>query len=209
MRIVAAAVAGAAFAGAAEARTATFLEPGRLTPGEIAAVSTAGDRAGVLIGLEQTFALLFDQPFGNVRNADSITIFTLAPRAGDARAVISFGVYNNGSPIILRSQNVNAGNSFRISNLFQAGCVLFGGCDFISITTDRARRGAEGVVVDYIDVNGEVTEVVAPAPEPAAWALLILGFAGLAWRLKAARRRPIRAAARSARPLGATPYLKK
>ncbi len=170
------------------ARTATYEEPRSMDEASRIALSRRGDNAGYLVELDRTLALVFDQPFGQIGGADSIAVFTLAPRVGDARAVVRFGVWNSGSPIVLRSRNVNAGGSVSFNNLFQIGCSLFGGCDFVSVTTDRARRGADGVVVDYVDVNGEVTEVAAPAPEPSQWTLMILAFAGVAWRLKAARK---------------------
>lgn len=173
---------------AAQARTASFLAPDSLAPAEIAAISTSGDGLGLAIGLGQTFAILFSEPLGLVRNSDSISIFTLAPSTGDARGTISIGAYNNGSPIILRSRNINSGNSVSIGNLFQLGCAQIGGCDYVTITTDRARDGAQGVVLDYIDVNGEVTEILAPAPGLRTWAMMILGFLGLAARLKLGRR---------------------
>ena len=53
-------------------------------------------------------------------------------------------------------------------------------------------RGAPGAVVDYVSVNGEPTEVIEPTPEPAVWAMMMLGFAGVAWRMKAARRKATR-----------------
>lgn len=184
-----AAALGLAFASLpAAARTAIFVSPETVDPASLGAVSTAGDSAGLAVGLNQTFALLFAEPFGVVSQADNITIFTLTPPLGDARATVSFGFYNNGAPIIVRSRNVNSGNSVSVGNLFQQGCAVFGGCDYIAITTTRARNGAQGVVIDYIDVNGEATEVTAPTPEPSAWALMIVGFAGMAWRLKRARR---------------------
>lgn len=171
----------------ARARTAVYVAPSSIPDPALTALSTRGDNAGYVVPLNQTLGLLFDQPFGGIRNSARITIFTLAPPTGTARATVSFGVWNNGSPIIVRSQSVNAGNSLTVSNLFQLGCSVFQGCNYISVTTDRTTRGAPGVNVDYVDINGEVTGITAPAPEPTTWALMILGFAGVAWRLKAQR----------------------
>jgi hypothetical protein len=171
----------------AGARTAVYLAPPALAPAELSAASASGDGLGLTIGLNETLAILFSQPLGLVQNSDTITIFTLPPPSGDARGTISIGAYNGGAPIIVRTRNINSGNSISIGNLFQLGCAQIGGCDFVAITTDRARRGASGVVLDYIDVNGEVTEITAPAPEPRAWALMILGFVALAARLKLRR----------------------
>lgn len=150
------------------------------------ALSTAGDGAGSFVGLTEWISLLFAQPFG-VSKTDTVSIFTLAPPVGDARLTISFGRYNNGSPIFVDTKSVNAGGVLTVNNLFQQGCSALGGCDFIFITTTRARRGATGATVDYVNVNGVATEVTAPTPEPSTWALMIMGFAGLAFRLKAAR----------------------
>jgi len=173
----------------AAARTAVYVEPSSIPDQTLTALSTKGDNAGYVVPLNQTLALLFDQPFGGIRGADRITIFTIAPPTGSARATVSFGVWNNGSPIIIRSQTVNAGNSLTVSNLFQLGCSIFQGCNYISITTTRVQNGAPGVNVDYIDINGEIVDVTTPAPEPAVWALMTLGFIGVAWRLKAQRAR--------------------
>lgn len=150
------------------------------------ALSTAGDGAGALVGLGEWISLLFAQPFG-VSKTDTVSIFTVAPPVGDARLTISFGRYNNGSPIFVDTKSVNAGNTLTVNNLFQQGCSALGGCDFIFITTTRARRGVTGATVDYVSVNGETAEVTAPTPEPSTWAMMILGFAAVAWRLKAAR----------------------
>lgn len=170
----------------AAAATATFDSSQPFTPGPMTALSTAGDGAGELVGLNQWISLLFDQPFG-VRRSDTVSIFTLPPLVGDARLTISFGRYNGGSPTFVDTRTVNAGNRLTINNLFQRGCSALGGCDFILITTTRARNGAPGATVDYVSVNGEIIEVTAPTPEPKTWAMMIIGFAAIAWRLKAQR----------------------
>jgi hypothetical protein len=116
-------------------------------------------------------------------------VFTLPPASGNARARILIGAYNGGSPIFLRGRNVTAGNSRTITanNGLVNGCRLLGGCDYVEIITTRTRRGAAGVEVDYVVVDGEVVEVASPTPEPTTWALMIIAFAGVAWRLKAMR----------------------
>ncbi len=157
------------------------------TPGPMGALSVGGDGAGQSVSLGQWFSLLFAQPFG-VLKSDSISIFTLAPPIGTATLTISFGRFNGGSPTYVDSRTVSAGNTLTINNLFQKGCSALGGCDFIFIQTTKAKGGATGATVDYVSVNGEPTEVTAPTPEPATWAMMILGFAGIAWRLKAQRR---------------------
>lgn len=174
-------------AGHAKAATATFDSSLPYTAGPMTALSTAGDGAGELVPLGEWISLLFAQPFG-VSKSDTISIFTLAPPIGDARLTISFGSYNNGSPIFVDTKIVNAGSVLTTNNLFQRGCSALGGCDFIYITTSRQRNGATGATVDYVSVNGAPTDVTAPTPEPSIWAMMILGFAGIAWRLKSQRR---------------------
>lgn len=174
-------------AGRAEAATATYDSSISYTAGPMTALSTPGDGLGQLVPLGEWISLLFSQPFG-VSRTDTVSIFTLAPPVGDARLTISFGVFNNGSPVFADTRTVNAGATLTMNSLFQRGCSALGGCDFIYITTTRQRNGATGATVDYVSVNGEATDVTAPTPEPSVWALMILGFAGIAWRLKARRR---------------------
>ncbi len=173
---------------AASAATATFVSSTTPGPNDLTTLSTAGDNDGPLVTLGEWIGLVFSQPFG-VSKTDSVSIFTLAPPAGTARLTINFGVWNGGSPIFIESKIVNAGGSLSTGNLLQKGCSAFGGCDFIQITTTRQNKNAPGALVDYVDVNGQVTTVTAPTPEPAAWLLMILGFWAVAARLKALRRR--------------------
>lgn len=183
-----AATAAVAFAvSPAQAATATFDSSMPYSPGPMTALSTPGDGLGQLVPLGEWISLLFTQPFG-VSRSDTVSIFTLAPPVGDARLTISFGSWNNGSPVFVDTKSVNAGNTLTVSNLFQRGCSALGGCDFIFITTTRQRNGATGATVDYVSVNGEPTDVAAPTPEPSVWVMMIMGFGGVAWRLKAVRR---------------------
>jgi len=172
----------------ANAETAIFISPASMSPADQAALSTSGDNAGFLIGLNQTLALVLTQPVGAI-SGGRISIFTLAPFIGNARAIIRIGSYNGGSPIIAVSRNVRAGNDRNFNNLFRRGCGILGGCDYIEIITNRTRRGADGVVIDYIEVDGVIVEVTAPTPEPSTWALMILGFAATATRMKQLSRR--------------------
>lgn len=170
-----------------EARTATYDASTPFTPGAMTALSTSGDGAGQFVSLGQWVSLLFAQPFG-VSKSDTVSIFTLAPPTGSATLTISFGRFNGGSPTFVESKIVNAGGTLTLNNLFQKGCSALGGCDFVFIQTTKSKGGATGATVDYVSVNGEVTEVTAPTPEPKVWALMIIGFAGVAWRLKSQRR---------------------
>ncbi len=175
-------------AGPAFARTATFSSSSPYDDATLTAFSTAGDNAGPLVTLDNFIALLFDQPFGTARS-DSVSIFTLPPPVGDARLTVSFGRIIAGLPVFVETRSFNAGNTLTINNLFQQGCFALGGCNYVFIETTRQRRGAPGAVVDYVSVNGEPTEVIDPTPEPAVWAMMMMGFAGIALRLKSLRRR--------------------
>jgi hypothetical protein len=172
----------------AKAATATYVIPASISSPELAALSTQGDGAGFLIKFQQTLGIVLDQPVG-VSNGGNITVFTLQPDLGRARATIRIGTYNNGSPQFVGSRNINAGRSRSVGNLFRRGCGVLGGCDYIEIITTRIRRGENGVNIDYITVDGEVVQVASPTPEPGAWALMIIGFAAVSMRLKALRRR--------------------
>ncbi len=190
-RALIAAAALACGATPAFARTATFTSSLGYDDGALGAFSTAGDSAGALLTLDNWIALLFETPFGTARS-DTVSIFTLPPPVGDARLTVSFGRLVGGLPVFVETRSFNAGNSLTIGNLFQQGCFALGGCNYIFIETTRQRRGAPGAVVDYVSVNGEPTEVIEPTPEPAVWAMMMLGFAGVAWRMKSARKKATR-----------------
>ena len=169
--------------GKANAATATFLSPAEISDADLAAISTSGDNTGFLVGLNQIFSFLIDPPLSPTSNT-SISIFTLAPDSGSAHATIRFGSYNNGSPTFVASKNVKAGHNLNLGNLFQTGCGPLGGCDYVEIITNKTNKGAEGVEVDYVEVDGQVVEVVSPTPEPSTWAMMIMGFIIIAARLK-------------------------
>ncbi len=176
----------------AAASTATYVEPANLSSQTEINLSTAGDNAGAFLGLGDTLALVFDEAFGAVRR-EGISIFTLPPSRGAVFFSFSFGTYNNGSPVFAFSNQVRAGRNFTVNNPFARGCSALGGCDYIEITVTRTRGGATGAEVDYVAVDGQVTQVTSPTPEPSAWALMISGFLTVAWRLKHTRRKSARA----------------
>ena len=171
----------------ATAGTATFVEPSTLDNASISAISTSGDGDGAFLGLGDTLALLFDMPFGT-QPGENVSVFTAAPSTGRTTFRVQFGVYDGGSPTFVFRRNIRAGRRVSVNNLFQRGCSAFGGCDYIEITNIRNRRGATGADVDYVAVDGEVTDVTSPTPEPSVWTMMILGFCGIAWRLKLTRK---------------------
>ncbi|MEL6112372.1 MAG: PEP-CTERM sorting domain-containing protein [Pseudomonadota bacterium] len=180
----------------AAAETATFVSPATLSPNEIGAVSTRGDREGVTVSRSASLQLLFNEPFGATLG-DRISIFTLRPDSAFSFAIgtVRVGVYDNGNVTYLGQGNFLSGRRVNISNLFRGGCGAFGGCNFIEILTQRTGGGAEGVRVDYVQLNGEVVSVAAPTPEPSSWALMIAAFGVVAWRCKTTRNRFTQAAA--------------
>ena len=60
---------------------------------------------------------------------------------------------------------------------FETGCGTLGGCNAIRLGNSTLRQNGA-----RFDVSN-----VGATPEPQVWALMILGFIGIAWRLKAAR----------------------
>lgn len=177
----------ALFAGVtpAAASTATFTGDPTVNPDALTALSTRGDNAGFVVRDNETVGLIFDEPFATSRT-DRVAVFTL-PSQGAARLTVRFGVFNGGAPVFVRQVRLGDGRNRNVGNLFQRGCSAFGGCDFIEFFVDRTRRGATGVEIDYVDINGEVVTVAAPTPEPGAWAFMIFGFAAIAWRAKQLR----------------------
>ncbi len=184
------AAAFAATAAPAAAATATYVAPSSIAEGTLGDLSTAGDGAGLFLGLGETLALVFDQPFATSRGSN-VSIFTLPAAGGGARFEFRFGTYNGGAPSFINGRiRRRAGAAGSFGNLFQRGCRAFDGCDYVEIALVRTNRGATGAEVDYVAVDGEVAEVVSPTPEPSIWALAVAGFALTAWRMKAVRRRP-------------------
>jgi len=184
-------------AGAAAARTATFTSSSPYDDAALQSFSSSTDGAGPLVTLDNFIALLFDEPFGASRS-DTVSIYTLPPPAGDARLTVSIGRIVAGLPVFVDTRSFNAGNTLTIGNLFQQGCFALGGCNYVFIETTRQRRGAPGATIDYVSVNGEPTEVIEPTPEPAVWALMMMGFGAMAHRLKSRRRLKLATALRPA-----------
>lgn len=112
---------------------------------------------------------------------------TLLPFAGPAANFVAISVgeiiggvttFSAGS-IALADMGAGGVQNFDLSAL--CSTVSATGCSLLRIQ-NIASFGTPGVLLDGI--SG-----VTNAPEPAAWALMMLGFGGIAWRLKDARRR--------------------
>jgi hypothetical protein len=77
--------------------------------------------------------------------------------------------------------DMGAGGVFSADFSALCATVSATGCSLVRIQ-NLAAFGTPGALID--GVGG-----VSNAPEPAAWALMMLGFAGVGWRLKTARNR--------------------
>ena len=78
-----------------------------------------------------------------------------------------------------------------IGDPFEGGC---GGCEL----TVKITQGSVTSSVDYDEALGDVdtvtsTVLTAEVPEPAAWALMLVGFAGLGFALRSARKNALTA----------------
>ena len=168
--------------------TATYLSPTDLTADEVTALSVAGDNAGVTIARSESLQLLFDEPFPT-SVTDDVSFFTLPPNGGGvAIGEIRLGQYVDGEIRIVRRGLFFTGQTISLSNFTKNQCASIGGCNFVEFITRATSSTAEGVRVDYVQINGEVVSVAAPAPEPGVWALMITGFVGVALRSKQVRR---------------------
>ena len=172
------------------AATATYVQPNTLSATQLSALSTSGDNLGVSVPRSTTLQLLFDTSFG-VSNSDRVSVFTLP--SGNPFPVslgrVSFGRYENGVATLVQGATFFSGSRINANQLFRQGCGAIGGCNFIEVTTLFTFGGpSEGVRVDYVQVNGEVVTVTAAAPEPAVWAMMIIGFVLISARLKQRRR---------------------
>ncbi len=117
----------------------------------------------------------------------SSTSLSLLPFAGPAANFVAISVgeiiggvatYSAGS-VSFADLGAGGAQTFNLAAL--CSTVSATGCSLLRIQNIMA-FGTPGVALD--GVSG-----VTNAPEPATWALMMLGFAGVGWRLKEARRR--------------------
>ncbi len=198
--LIAVAFASVAFAStAAQAATAVFVTPSTPTASQATSLSTQGDNAGFQLFLGQTLALRFNDPVVALAG-ERTSVFTLAEAnaASDASidVIVRAGLFNNGAPIIVGERSVQAGAALNLVGPVLSACRALGGCDYLEFILGNARNGANSATIDYVSVGGEVvqvagpdpiTGVASPTPEPQVWVLMILGFAAVAWRMKALR----------------------
>ena len=103
----------------------------------------------------------------------------LTSSAGSGTALFYVGRTNGAgwfSALNNRTIALTSGANVLSTNTTQTNfCVSLGGCDVF-------------VVQAWAGTTLGLDSAVAANPEPSAWALMILGFGGLAWRMKALRR---------------------
>ncbi len=177
------------------AATAVFTGPVGGNPGTVAGPS---DGLGILIGIGETIGLQVSEPFGLLGGQgftpinSNISIFTLTG-TGSALGELAFGRYRNGNPQIFHSQRFSTGPSgeeIDLNFLSWIGCGAAGGCDYVSVSTIDGYNGATGITLDAVTFSSvPLTQVTAPAPEPATWFLMITGFWLTAARAKKFRPR--------------------
>lgn len=93
---------------------------------------------------------------------------------GFAVTEIAPGFFPGASPLDFVFNITNPGTFTLPSGVFSDECATIGGCN--------------SVLVNATGANAFNVSVVSSAPEPSVWALMLIGFFGLAWRMKAARR---------------------
>ncbi len=199
--IAAACVAGLVGTSAANAATASFVTP---PPGDPSGIVGASDGAGVLLTSGDTTQIVFSEALGafDIDGVtpinDSITLFRLTDAPGLALATISFGRLDAGvvsivsGPFSFLSGDTSAPiTGSGLATTF--GCGAVGGCNLIEITAGATFFGpASGLVIDAIEIDGTPLTGLTPvsaAPEPTAWAFMMLGFALCGWNGKTARKR--------------------
>jgi len=170
-------------------------------PGDLGFLRFGQDITGVSTGMGN-MSLLFNiasaAPATSGSAAGSVFVSVLLGNIVDTPAGgLSFTLANtpgltapNGSGSIFEFTQVPGGTTglFEVStNSFVAGCAAIGGCNTIVIGTSGL--GAAGGSTFTDGGTLAFSSVVAASPEPGTWFLMILGFAGLSYRLKHRRAR--------------------
>ena len=133
----------------------------------------AADGSGAIIGNGGEIVLQFDEWLAAESIDLAVTFNGIA-----AGGTIAIGHVVNGVAVFSPTQNFNVvvGNALPASFDFSAQCAAISanGCNLLQIQTTGT------VFSSGISLDG----VVGSAPEPATWMMMILGFIGIAFRLK-------------------------
>ncbi|WP_306252104.1 PEP-CTERM sorting domain-containing protein [Parvularcula sp. IMCC14364] len=118
-------------------------------------------------------------------NAFDITV-ELSGLTGSTTLAIFAGTTNgSGGFSQLRTtffEAVNGANNI-VSQRLSDFCVSIGGCDTFIVYNFES---GQSIQVDSVDLTANM---VAATPEPGTWAMMLIGFAFIAWQLKVAKRR--------------------
>lgn len=188
------AILGAALiAAAGDAKAATTIYPSSIfgNSGVAGAGGLIGNTPSVTqIDRNDSIGIAFSQPITNY----SLTFNIASVTPQTTYLWVRFGRFQSGAftsapvsgllaPNGAGTQNlyiqVSGAGAYVVNSLaYSAGCSTIGGCNAFAFgnSTFSAAGSRFGV------------STVGATPEPDAWALMIIGFVGVAWRLKSARR---------------------
>lgn len=166
----------------------------RFDPGDLGFLQFDNDITGVVAGMP-SMSLLFNiasaVPSASGPTYVSVLLGNIGPGAfgGLTFTQAATGGFTapDGSASIFEFTQVTGTGVFEVStSAFVSGCLAIGGCNTIVIGTSGLGAAGGSSFAD----GGTLTfsSVVAASPEPATWILMILGFAGVASRLKNQRR---------------------
>ncbi|MGV6802103.1 MAG: hypothetical protein ACWA5L_09310 [bacterium] len=167
----------------ARAETATFTSTTDvLTDDDLARLATVNND-GYVLNRGSTMVIELATAFATSSVDDFLTLYYSNPSRGRRWIGINFGYEVNGvvqwalsSPYWVLTRGSGQITFTGFSNY----CSVAGGCSFISFT-GGSRAGTQ---IDAVAVNGQVLTPAAPTPEPNIWALLIIGFIVIAWKLR-------------------------
>ena len=122
----------------------------------------------------------------------SVLLGNIAPNAGGVltftrAATADFTTPNGASSIFEFTQISPGASTFELrTDSFVSGCLAIGGCNSIVIGTSGLGAAGGGAFID----GGTVTfsSIIARSPEPAVWAMMIVGFGLVAGQMKRHRR---------------------
>ncbi len=163
-------------------------------PGDLGFLLFDEDITGVVAGvpsLNVRFDVVSAVPSGSGDLYVSVLLGNIGPTG--AGGSLAFSIANTpgfqtpgGAPSIFQFTEVPGTGFFSINtDAFLSGCDAIGGCNTIVIGTSGLGAAGGGSFID----GGTLTfaSVVAASPEPSSWALMLIGFFGIAWKMKANR----------------------